>query len=584
MNGHLSGYKVSSSTKKVLINTDLASDILTKLNNCRLKKQFTDAILSVDQEELHCHRCVLAASSPYFKATFSSHFQEAIESRITLHDVSPWIMKRILEYIYSGQLEISLETAVDYLRTGHMLQYPYIVQACCDMLSRHLHPNNCLGIKELASLYECTDLEATAFDYVLEHFTTVAEQSEELAELSLSSLVTYLSADNADIGSEAVIWQALIRWTRYDAENRKEDLYELLSCVRLSVLSSEELSAISNDPLVCSQPKCLQLIEKALNKLRDSMKSSANVCDTRADSLLLQNARPSTLPRDMLVLFGGSSDYELSETVGYDPVKDRWTNLPPLPERVVRASVTAHDSAIFLSGGIVNNVLSDALWVFCCKMKTWTRGKSLMEARAKHSSVLMNGYLYLSGGVRMAEDQSVVPMAEIHSYHLKSGVWRRVGYNNIPKVESHLLGVNETLYELGGQSNDLYNMTMETYRVSPGGSVTRTDEHYVLPCSDEPGPLRAALHGNDHIIILWEKTGNIVSVNTTDNRLYRVNHTLGHVSGCLVTFSHHAYILGGYEDGKPSTEGKILDLRSESYKRVPLPPGLQVQKSVRVRM
>ena len=41
---------------KLLRNTQLANCILRQLNECRLSQQFTDVILSVDQEELHCHR------------------------------------------------------------------------------------------------------------------------------------------------------------------------------------------------------------------------------------------------------------------------------------------------------------------------------------------------------------------------------------------------------------------------------------------------------------------------------------------------------------------------------------------------
>jgi len=51
MNGHC-----TPSSQKLLINKDLSLQILTQLNECRLRQQFTDVILTVDQEELHCHR------------------------------------------------------------------------------------------------------------------------------------------------------------------------------------------------------------------------------------------------------------------------------------------------------------------------------------------------------------------------------------------------------------------------------------------------------------------------------------------------------------------------------------------------
>ena len=52
----------------------------------------------------------------------------------------------------------------------------------------------------------------------------------------------------------------------------------------------------------------------------------------------------------MIVLFGGSSDYELTEIVSYDPLKDKCSRLPALPVNIVRASVTSHDDRIYLTG------------------------------------------------------------------------------------------------------------------------------------------------------------------------------------------------------------------------------------------
>ncbi|KAF6022161.1 hypothetical protein EB796_019528 [Bugula neritina] len=57
MNGHC-----TPSSQKLLINKDLSLQILTQLNECRLRQQFTDVILTVDQEELHCHSRELLCS------------------------------------------------------------------------------------------------------------------------------------------------------------------------------------------------------------------------------------------------------------------------------------------------------------------------------------------------------------------------------------------------------------------------------------------------------------------------------------------------------------------------------------------
>lgn len=238
-----------------------------------------------------------------------------------------------------------------------------------------------------------------------------------------------------------------------------------------------------------------------------------------------------------------------------------------------------------LSGGIVNNELSSGMWQFSCKDKRWTRGKPLAEARAKHSSVVMDGVLYLSGGVHMDDTQTVVPMTDIHSYNIKTGVWKCVGQSSTAKLESTLLGSNDFLYELGGQSSGAYTNAMEIYKVANDGLVTHTGEHFALPCTGQPGPLRAVSNDDDLIFILWESTGHLYSLNTDGRRFYPVNHSHSSLSGCLVVIENHAYILGGtLADGKPCPKGTVLDLSTCSFHNVPLPQDLAVHKCVHVRM
>lgn len=215
-------------------------------------------------------RCVLAASSPYFKASFSSQFQEAISARVTMRNMSPWIMRRILDYIYTGQIEITIDTAQDYLRIGHMLHYPDIVDLCCQLLSEHLHIDNCIGIKEYAGLYGCQVLERDAHRYALEHFVDVAEKSEELLDLTCDSLKMYLVDDCIDIPKELVIWKAIKRWVLHDLDSRKIHLLNLLSCMRLCAMNPSDLMILSKDQLICSHPSSLALLEKVMRLPADS--------------------------------------------------------------------------------------------------------------------------------------------------------------------------------------------------------------------------------------------------------------------------------------------------------------------------
>lgn len=181
-------------------------------------------------------------------------------------------------------------------------------------------------------------------------------------------------------------------------------------------------------------------------------------------------------------------------------------------------------------------------------------------------------------------DQSVIPMTEIHAYDIKTNIWKHVGDNNTPKLQSTLLGFNSTLYELGGKTEGAYTSTMETYKITNNGSIKGTGEHYVLPCNGDPGPLKAVLDEKELIIILWEHTGQLFTLNTNGRRFYPIEHTMPRVAGSLVSFNHKAYILGGHENGSTCGDGQVLDLSSHSSKPLPLPAELIVHRCVHVKM
>ena len=70
-------------------------------------RQFVDVTLQVDQSEFPCHKSVLAASSPYFMAMFSTNLAEGGLSSITLKDMEASTLELVLDYVYTGQVEVA---------------------------------------------------------------------------------------------------------------------------------------------------------------------------------------------------------------------------------------------------------------------------------------------------------------------------------------------------------------------------------------------------------------------------------------------------------------------------------------------
>merc|ERR1712136_394674 len=94
----------------------------TRLNAFRATNQFTDVVLVMDDgTEFPCHRSVLAATSQYFFAMFTSQMREAKEMTIPISKVSSEMMKLALDFIYIGTCSFLLAKFFDFLMLANML-------------------------------------------------------------------------------------------------------------------------------------------------------------------------------------------------------------------------------------------------------------------------------------------------------------------------------------------------------------------------------------------------------------------------------------------------------------------------------
>ena len=181
----------------------------------------TDVKLEVMNEIFPAHKIILAAASPYFRgnhififkardfksqmfpflAMFTSGLREKDASIVKLQGVCPTIMKRILSFIYTGEIVINQLIVCQLLPAANMLQastlfimldfirklfsflngFLYkqvtpVIQACCTFLEHQLDPSNALGIAAFAEQHNCKNLMDAANKFVDQHFIQVRKQ------------------------------------------------------------------------------------------------------------------------------------------------------------------------------------------------------------------------------------------------------------------------------------------------------------------------------------------------------------------------------------------------------------------------
>ena len=120
-------------------------EMMQRLNKQRRNEDSCDLILEVgsgdDRARLKAHRNVLCAASPLFYNALNTEMKEKKEGVIRLEKASKGLMEDVLEYLYTGHVEISERNAVDLLAMADYLIIPSISeterqQYCVEMMQR----------------------------------------------------------------------------------------------------------------------------------------------------------------------------------------------------------------------------------------------------------------------------------------------------------------------------------------------------------------------------------------------------------------------------------------------------------------
>lgn len=201
-------------------------------------EKFVDCVLKIQDKEFPCHRLVLAASSPFFKAMFLSDLEESKKREIVLRDVEPGIMGMILHYLYTSDIDLTEQNVQDIFMVANMYQIPSIFSVCVTYLQEKMVLGNCFAIFRLGILLDCPRLILAAREFICERYQVVV-RDQDFLQLAPSELASIITSDSLNVEREEVVFESLMDWVRHDETNRMKDLAELLHCVRFRLIPLE---------------------------------------------------------------------------------------------------------------------------------------------------------------------------------------------------------------------------------------------------------------------------------------------------------------------------------------------------------
>ena len=271
-----------------------------------------------DGKELQAHRSVLSQASSFFEKLLNSDMKENNEGAIRLEMIFESQMADILEFIYTGSVQISsrenaenLIELADYLLLSNLKDF-----AGKHLREEHITPSNCISIYHLAEKYLCQSLIASCRKYIHLNFSSVAEYVSFL-NLSSHEVEKWISGDEIAIDAEENVFELVLRWI--DQGQRRVKFRDLFRHVRLTCISRDFLASnVVTHDLVKEDEECL---EGALLALQWH--------DRSTDCVIPRPHPPrKALERDVIVVTVCELEQTLFHTNFYLPSTEEWYRLP----------------------------------------------------------------------------------------------------------------------------------------------------------------------------------------------------------------------------------------------------------------
>lgn len=244
---------------------------LTLLEQVKRMKESTeiiDVVLVAEGEKFPCHKVVLAAFSPYFKAMFTCGLAECTQREVALCDISAESVAVILNYMYSAELHLDNQNVQTVALSAYFMQMEDVFRMCEKYMMDHMDASNCVGIYYFANHIGAEDLADQAKKYLYQHFAEVSLQ-EEILEIEFQQLLTLIKSDDLNISREESILDLVIRWVKHSRQSRVEHLTELLRQVRLVLVSPSFLvEARKRNTMILCNSECNDMFEEALKTIR----------------------------------------------------------------------------------------------------------------------------------------------------------------------------------------------------------------------------------------------------------------------------------------------------------------------------
>ncbi|XP_036397216.1 kelch repeat and BTB domain-containing protein 7 [Megalops cyprinoides] len=384
-----------------------------------------------------CNRNILAAASPYFKSMFTGGLYESKQQKVRIHDVDADSMSLIIDYCYTGKVQITEGNVQRLYAAANMLQLEYVRQACSNFMTRRLDVSNCAAILKFADTFDNQVLKSEAQGFIARNFLQLCKKGRELCELDLSQIKEILSLDTLDVDCESKVCSAAVQWIEANKPEKAEEATEVLRCVRWHLFTEKDkvyLDALKSKPLIKGH------LQEFLEALGGGRASSAAPASAEVPAYRIGRSA-----KEMILFFGRPNEPFMCYDPFTEDVRSMASPLINLSNVGFKRSIMETFSVCISSENdlYLASHLSKHFWVYSPLLNTWQELAERLVGRVHSDIGYLNGHLYILGGRDPVTDTR---LKEVECYSIQRNQWTLVAPLPHSLGKMQIATVNDRLY------------------------------------------------------------------------------------------------------------------------------------------
>ncbi|XP_036340483.1 kelch-like ECH-associated protein 1 isoform X2 [Rhagoletis pomonella] len=321
-------------------------------------------------------------------------------------------------------------------------------------------------------------------------------QEEEFLQLTAYQLIALIRRDELNVQEEREVYNAVLKWVKYDEENRYPKMEHILCAVRCQFLTPNFLKEqMRNCDVLRKVPACREYLAKIFKDLtlhkRPVVKErtpnttrmifvAGGFFRQSLDILEAYNVDDKTwtilpnlrIPRSGLgaaflkgtfYAVGGrnnsiGSSYDSDWVDRYNAATEQWRPCAPMTVPRHRVGVAVMDELMYAIGGSAGSEYHNSVEYYDPEQDRWTLVQPMHEKRLGVGVVVVNRLLYAIGGFNGTDR-----LTTVECYHPENNEWTFVQPMQYERSGAGVAAINQFIYVVGGFDGTRQLATVERY-------------------------------------------------------------------------------------------------------------------------